>query len=144
MRLRAVTLAAFVLTATPALADDEPRLTRVEPRPFYGATVTVEHGVRVYRSLPPHRDVVIAPQDGPPIDLHLWRGESGASSSAAPTATASASATSTGSGQFGSLASGVNAPRSQVERRNGPVRRHVSGDGRTVQHGIPVIPGRIR
>ena len=27
--------------------------TRIETRPFYGATVTLEEGVRVFRPLPP-------------------------------------------------------------------------------------------
>jgi hypothetical protein len=38
-----------------------PRTTRIEPRPFYGATVTVEAGVRVFRPLPPHDRVIIDP-----------------------------------------------------------------------------------
>ena len=36
-----------------------PRTTRIEPRPFYGATVTIEAGVRVFRALPPHDRVII-------------------------------------------------------------------------------------
>jgi len=64
-----------------ALAACGPALAADEPRPFYGATVTVEHGVRVYRSLPPHRDIIIAPDEGPKVDVHLWRGgEAGARS----------------------------------------------------------------
>ena len=38
-----------------------PYTTRIEPRPFYGATVTVESGVRVFRPLPPHDRVIIDP-----------------------------------------------------------------------------------
>ena len=38
-----------------------PRTTRIEPRPFYGATVTIEAGVRVFRPLPPHDRVIIDP-----------------------------------------------------------------------------------
>jgi hypothetical protein len=35
--------------------------TRIETRPIYGATVTVEHGVRVYRPVPPARHLIINP-----------------------------------------------------------------------------------
>ncbi len=42
--------------------------TRIEPRPFYGATVTIEEGVRVIRPLPPERQVIINP-DGTPLSL---------------------------------------------------------------------------
>jgi hypothetical protein len=42
--------------------------TRIETRPFYGAVVTLEQGVRVYRALPPERNVIINP-DGTPISL---------------------------------------------------------------------------
>ena len=43
----------------------EPRTTRIEPRPFYGATVTIEAGVRVFRPLPPHDRVIIDPGYAP-------------------------------------------------------------------------------
>jgi hypothetical protein len=42
--------------------------TRIETRPFYGATVTLEEGVRVIRALPPERQVIINP-DGTPLML---------------------------------------------------------------------------
>jgi hypothetical protein len=35
--------------------------TRIETKPYYGAVVTLEHGVRVYRPLPPDRQVIINP-----------------------------------------------------------------------------------
>jgi hypothetical protein len=38
---------------------------RIEPRPFYGATVTLEAGVRVFRPLPPHERVIINPNKTP-------------------------------------------------------------------------------
>ncbi len=44
-----------------ALAGDAPSTTRIETRPFYGATVTLEEGVRVFRPLPPHHRVIINP-----------------------------------------------------------------------------------
>lgn len=39
--------------------------TRIEPRPFYGAVVTLEEGVRVIRPLPPTRHVIINPNNTP-------------------------------------------------------------------------------
>jgi hypothetical protein len=43
--------------------------TRIEPRPFYGATVSVEEGVRVFRPLPSHDRVIINPGYGAPVGL---------------------------------------------------------------------------
>ncbi len=42
--------------------------TRIEPRGFYGASVTIEEGVRVFRPLPPERQVIINP-NGTPLSL---------------------------------------------------------------------------
>jgi hypothetical protein len=64
-------LTALVTTASsalPALAS-ESITTRIEPRPFYGASVTVEEGVRVFRPLPPHKHVVINPENKTPVSL---------------------------------------------------------------------------
>ncbi|MDX2287332.1 MAG: hypothetical protein NW217_00730 [Hyphomicrobiaceae bacterium] len=44
--------------------------TRIEPRPYYGAVVTIEAGVRVFRPLPPTRHVIINP-NGTPLNLSL-------------------------------------------------------------------------
>ena len=43
--------------------------TRIEPRPFYGAVVTLEEGVRVIRPLPPERHVIINPDNKTPLTL---------------------------------------------------------------------------
>jgi len=59
--------AAAVSAAVPALA--EPSTTRIETRPFYGATVTLEAGVRVFRPLPPHDRVIINPNGKTPLHL---------------------------------------------------------------------------
>jgi hypothetical protein len=59
--------AAAVSAAMPALAES--RTTRIETRPFYGATVTLEAGVRVYRPLPPHDRVIINPNGKTPLHL---------------------------------------------------------------------------
>ena len=39
--------------------------TRIESRPIYGATVTVEHGVRVYRPVPPTQHLIVNPDRAP-------------------------------------------------------------------------------
>ncbi|MGE3064016.1 MAG: hypothetical protein AB7K67_00390 [Hyphomicrobiaceae bacterium] len=59
--------AAVIAAAGPALADA--RTTRIETRPFYGATVTIEEGVRVFRPLPPHDRVIINPGNKANISL---------------------------------------------------------------------------
>ncbi len=46
-------------------------LTRIETRPFYGATVTLEEGVRVFRPLPPHRHIIINPDGQTPLNLTI-------------------------------------------------------------------------
>ena len=52
----------------------EPRTTRIEPRPFYGATVTIEAGVRVFRPLPPHDRIIINPGNATPIGIDIGTG----------------------------------------------------------------------
>jgi hypothetical protein len=53
----------------PALAESY--TTRIEPRPFYGATVTIEAGVRVFRPLPPHDRVIINPGNATPLTIDV-------------------------------------------------------------------------
>lgn len=43
--------------------------TRIETRPFYGAVVTLEEGVRVFRPLPPERQIIINPNGQTPLSL---------------------------------------------------------------------------
>jgi hypothetical protein len=61
-------IATAASSALPALAN-ESFTTRIEPRSFYGAAVTVEEGVRVFRPLPPHKHVVINPENKTPVNL---------------------------------------------------------------------------
>ena len=44
---------------------------RIEPRPFYGAVVTLEEGVRVIRPLPPERYVIINPDNKTPLSISI-------------------------------------------------------------------------
>jgi hypothetical protein len=57
------------LSSVPASAESY--TTRIEPRPFYGATVTVEEGVRVFRPLPRHDRVIINPGNATPITIDV-------------------------------------------------------------------------
>ena len=67
--------AAIAATAAWLLPHDaaagDARTTRIETRPFYGATVTLEHGVRVFRALPPHGNVIINPGGVTPLHLGI-------------------------------------------------------------------------
>jgi hypothetical protein len=63
--LAMLAFASLGATAAPA----QGYTTRIEPRPFYGATVTLEEGVRVIRPLPPERHVIINPDNATPLSL---------------------------------------------------------------------------
>ena len=52
----------------------EPRTTRIEPRAVYGAIVTREHGVRVFRPLPPHDRIIINPGNATPVGIDVGTG----------------------------------------------------------------------
>ena len=68
--LGVLTGAGLTAMALPALATDS-TTTRIEPRPFYGATVTIEEGVRVFRPLPRHDRVIVNPNNATPITLEV-------------------------------------------------------------------------
>lgn len=57
----------FALATGNAIASDA-KTIRIEPRAFYGATVSIESGVRVFRPLPSASHVIINPNQTP---LHL-------------------------------------------------------------------------
>lgn len=64
MLYRVLVLAgAFAACTSTALAQSA--TVRIEPRPVYGATVTIEEGVRVYRPLPPDKYVIVNPNNTP-------------------------------------------------------------------------------
>lgn len=54
--------------ASAALASDA-TTTRIEPRAYYGAVVTIEHGVHVYRPVPPTTHMIINPGGQTPLNL---------------------------------------------------------------------------
>lgn len=66
MRNIALASAALAISfaSLPAFAS-ESVTTRIETRPYYGAVVTIEKGVRVYRPLPHHDRIIINPTNAP-------------------------------------------------------------------------------
>jgi hypothetical protein len=79
----------MALVSFPALAQVT---DRIETRPVYGATVTLEAGVRVFRPLPPHDRVIINPGGKTPLYIGIGEGYNGSSSGSGSSASASASA----------------------------------------------------
>ena len=70
MRVLPLALFSAVAVLLPVSAQaTEATTTRIETRPFYGATVTLEAGVRVVRPLPPHSKVIINPGGKTPVNL---------------------------------------------------------------------------
>lgn len=63
--------AAATFSVSPAAASDQPSTIRIETRPFYGAVITREAGVRVYRPLPPTSKVIINPHGRTPLSLNI-------------------------------------------------------------------------
>ncbi len=59
--------------------------TRIETRPYYGAVVTIEQGVRVYRPVPPTQHLIVNPDGMTPLQLNI-----GSSGSLAPQSRAAA------------------------------------------------------
>jgi hypothetical protein len=68
--VRTLALIALITAASPALANDS-YTTRIDPRSSYGASVTIEEGVRVFRPLPPHKHVLINPDNRASVTLGI-------------------------------------------------------------------------
>ncbi len=64
----ATALVSSLVLAGSAFAVD-PSTVRIETRPYYGAVVTVEAGVRVFRALPRTSKVIINPGGKTPLGL---------------------------------------------------------------------------
>jgi len=83
MRLFASILLLALFSAA-ALAEPA-HTTRIETRPYYGAVVTIEQGVRVYRPVPPTQHLIVNPDGMTPLQLNI-----GSSGSLAPNSRAAA------------------------------------------------------
>ena len=71
--------ASFFLLAiglAPAALAEAPHTTRIETRPYYGAVVTIEHGVRVYRPVPPTTHLIVNPDGATPLEINVGAGAS--------------------------------------------------------------------
>lgn len=64
--------AATLLLASSAASANDARTTRVIQDHVYGATVTVEEGVRVFRPLPPDRNVIVNPEGDTEIEIREY------------------------------------------------------------------------
>jgi len=71
-------LGVFVLLAVtaPAVFAQQAHTTRIETRPYYGAVVTIEHGVRVYRPVPPTTHLIVNPDGATPLTINVGDGAS--------------------------------------------------------------------
>jgi hypothetical protein len=65
----------LALASTATLADAV--TTRIETRPYYGAVVTIEKGVRVWRPLPAHDRIIINPDGKTPVNINVGDGQRG-------------------------------------------------------------------
>ena len=83
MRLFA-SLLLLSLGSAAALAEPA-HTTRIETRPYYGAVVTIEQGVRVYRPVPPTQHLIINPDGATPLQLNIGNGSFTPKSHAAAT-----------------------------------------------------------
>jgi len=57
----------WVAAAAPTAFAQQAHTTRIETRPYYGAVVTIEHGVRVYRPVPPTTHLIVNPDGATPL-----------------------------------------------------------------------------
>jgi hypothetical protein len=69
MRKSLLLIASVALGALPATNATAQSTTRIETNPSYGAIVTIENGVKVYRVLPGHDRVIINPGGKTPLHL---------------------------------------------------------------------------
>jgi hypothetical protein len=71
-----VSLLLLASLLAPAALAEPAHTTRIETRPYYGAIVTIEHGVRVYRPVPPTQHLIVNPDGTTPLQLNIGEGGS--------------------------------------------------------------------
>lgn len=71
---RLAMLLALAAAAVPTAAAADAVTTRIETRPYYGAIVTLEQGVRVWRALPPHDRIIIVPERLGKVNINVDAG----------------------------------------------------------------------
>ena len=75
----------LALACCPGGACRAAHTTRIETRPYYGAVVTIEHGVRVFRPVPPTQHLIVNPDGATPLQLNIGDGGSLYAERSAPT-----------------------------------------------------------
>ena len=73
IRMLAAGAAALALASSAASAE-EPTTTRIVPYNAYGATVSIEQGVRVFRPLPADGHVIVNPGNRTPMSVNIYDG----------------------------------------------------------------------
>lgn len=63
---------ASIAAAAGTAGAEDARTTRIEPNASYGATVTIEEGVRVFRPLPSESHVIVNPHGATPLGLGYY------------------------------------------------------------------------
>ncbi len=71
MRFTAALILLFGVGGAGAAHATEAHTTRIETRPYYGAVVTIENGVRVYRPVPPTTHLIINPDGLTPLSIGI-------------------------------------------------------------------------
>lgn len=69
MRFTAGLMVLLAVAGSGAALAQGAQTTRIETRPYYGAVVTIENGVRVYRPIPPTTHLIINPDGLTPLTL---------------------------------------------------------------------------
>jgi hypothetical protein len=69
MRFRAALILLAVAGSAGSALSQVAQTTRIETRPYYGAVVTIENGVRVYRPVPPTTHLIINPDGLTPLSI---------------------------------------------------------------------------
>lgn len=70
-RVLTASVAALFMGVAAAHAGSDASTTRVVPGHVYGATVTIEEGVRVFRPIPSDRHVIVNPTGNTDIEVEL-------------------------------------------------------------------------
>lgn len=74
MRFTAALMGLLAAGSVQASIAQEAHTTRIETRPYYGAVVTIENGVRVYRPVPPTTHLIVNPDGLTPLVIGINEG----------------------------------------------------------------------
>lgn len=139
---RSLAPAAVLVLAIPSAGwAGQASTTRIETRPFYGATVTLESGVRVFRPLPPHERVIINPGGRTPLTLSFEENRTynyDRTGSAREPIERGASEPSSGAPFYGAAQADDQAERVGSKRNPTVLRQRFApaGAGPATQHGV--------